>query len=270
MHNTLINSISFEATLQARDAISERITQAHALLLEAQEIATRHDLGRVFHRQEYKPMKMKEFLAPDGDSAAISITDQAAWARLLEGLHVMDLMGAKRKHEWRTALDRGEAPPFTHDAIVGTFTALYESRNDVFETSVVECFEQLCPWYQRNGLTGFSRRIVLCDVTDVYGGGLPGRSACDQIDDLLRFMHLIDGRPIPHANKVRSVILDVLLKGTQRLYEDEYIQLKWFKNGNGHLTFLRLDLVERLNEMIAKHRANSLPRPRNAFFKSHV
>lgn len=270
MSNAVINSIGFEAVLQARDAIAERLRQAHALLMQAQEIATHNGLGKLCHHHEWKPMALPDFLASGGDDKAISITDQAAWTTLLERSNVMDLMSAKRKAEWRTTLAKGEAPPFTQDAIIGTFRSLYESRAEVFETSVVECFEQLYPCYQRNGLSAFGKRVVLSNVTDVYAGGLPGRSACDQVDDLLRFMHLMDARPVPHAHKVRDAILAAITKGADRLYEDEYIHIRWFKNGNGHLTFKREDIVTRMNEMIAKHRANSLPEPRNARFKSHA
>lgn len=270
MSNAVINSIGFEAFLQARDAIAERVAKAHSLLREAQEIATHNDMGWVCRKSEFEFMPLKVFLTPDGADAAMKHTDRCAWELLLKRSNVMDLMSAKRKQEWRTALIKGEAPQFTQDAIVGTFKSLYESRGDVFETSVVECFEQLYPCYQSNGLTGFTRRIVLSQVTDVYAGGLPGHSSCDQVDDLLRFMHLMDQQPIPHANKVRSAILSALPQGKTGAYEDEYLHLRWFKNGNGHLTFKRLDLIEALNQMIAKHRANTLPEPRNARFKSYA
>lgn len=270
MSSEVINSIGFEGVVQARDAIAERIRQAHALLTQAQAIATQNGLGRICHHDEWKSMALQEFLAAGGDAKAISITDQAAWTKLLVQSNVMDLMSAKRKADWRTTLAKGEAPPFTEDAIIGTFRSLYEARAEVFETSVVECFEQLHPCYQRNGLTGFGARVILSNVTDVYACGLPGRSACDQVDDLLRFMHLMDGRPVPHAHKIRNAILDAITKGADRLYVDDYIHIRWFKNGNGHLTFKRADLVARMNEMLAKHRANSLPAPRNARFKCHA
>lgn len=270
MTHELINSINFEATLQARDAIAERIAKAHALLKEAQDLATQHAMGKVLHHHEYAPMAMKTFLACGGDAVAISITDQSAWSLLLQRSNVMDLMSSKRKQEWRTALAKGEAPPFTREAILGTFQNLYESRSVVFETSIVECFEQLLPGYMRNSRTGFNKRIVLSYITDVYASGRPGQSACDQVDDLLRFMHIMDNRPIPHANKVRSAILATIQAGGDRLYQDEYIELKWFKNGNGHITFLRQDLVDAMNQMIAKHRSSSLPEPRNARFKCYA
>ena len=41
--------------------------------------------------------------------------------------------------------------------------------------------------------------------------------------------------------------------------ENDYIHLTWFKNGNGHITFKRVDLVDHLNRIIAKHFPGALP-----------
>jgi len=40
--------------------------------------------------------------------------------------------------------------------------------------------------------------------------------------------------------------------------ENDYFHLRWFKNGNGHLTFKRADLVEQMNRILAKHYPNAL------------
>lgn len=270
MNSTLINSIGFEAVLNARDAIAQRIAQAHELLQSAQRIATQNNLGFVCAKSEHEFMNMKDFFRPGGDQEAIKLTDKAAWEQLLKRSHVMDLMSAKRKQEWRTSLAKGECPPFTEQAIRGTFNSLYESRDHMLETSVVECFESLHKGYASNGVSGFTSRIVLEYVSDLYCGGLPGNSTCDQIDDLLRFMHMLDKRPIPHAHAVRNAILMSLTEGGPKIYEDDYIHIRWFKNGNGHLTFKRDDLVRGLNKMIAKHRESALPAPRNARFHSYA
>ena len=43
---------------------------------------------------------------------------------------------------------------------------------------------------------------------------------------------------------------------------DDYLRIKLFKNGNGHVTFLRPDLVARLNRILAKHCPGALPSAR--------
>ncbi len=42
-------------------------------------------------------------------------------------------------------------------------------------------------------------------------------------------------------------------------FEDDYCRARAFKNGNLHLEFKRPDLLDKLNEQIADHYANTLP-----------
>ena len=44
--------------------------------------------------------------------------------------------------------------------------------------------------------------------------------------------------------------------------ETEYLSIKCFKNTNAHITFKRLDLVEKMNKIIAKHYPGALPAPK--------
>lgn len=42
-------------------------------------------------------------------------------------------------------------------------------------------------------------------------------------------------------------------------YEDEMFSIKYFKKGSAHITFRKPELVDRLNEIIAKHYPGVLP-----------
>ncbi|MCC8463084.1 DUF4942 domain-containing protein [Photorhabdus bodei] len=39
----------------------------------------------------------------------------------------------------------------------------------------------------------------------------------------------------------------------QQVFEDDLFIIRYFQKGSGHITFKRLDLVERMNDIIAKH-----------------
>lgn len=39
----------------------------------------------------------------------------------------------------------------------------------------------------------------------------------------------------------------------------DLFEIKGFLNGNAHITFLRPDLVDRMNQILAKHYPNALP-----------
>ncbi|EFM20311.1 conserved hypothetical protein [Pantoea sp. aB] len=37
------------------------------------------------------------------------------------------------------------------------------------------------------------------------------------------------------------------------VYEDNFFRIRYFQKGTAHLTFKRLELIERMNDIIAKH-----------------
>jgi hypothetical protein len=44
--------------------------------------------------------------------------------------------------------------------------------------------------------------------------------------------------------------------------ENDYLAIRTFKNGNGHVMFKRPDLVDAMNRIIAKHYPGALPAPK--------
>lgn len=40
---------------------------------------------------------------------------------------------------------------------------------------------------------------------------------------------------------------------TKDVYEDEFFSIRYYQKGTAHLVFKRLELIERMNDIIAKH-----------------
>lgn len=55
-----------------------------------------------------------------------------------------------------------------------------------------------------------------------------------------------------------DLVKSISIAKRQRETARAYFHLRWFKNGNGHLTFSRPDLVEAMNRILAKHYPNAL------------
>lgn len=45
----------------------------------------------------------------------------------------------------------------------------------------------------------------------------------------------------------------------QQIFEDELFTIRYFQKGSGHITFKRLDLVDKMNDIVAKHFPGMLP-----------
>ncbi len=77
----------------------------------------------------------------------------------------------------------------------------------------------------------------------------------DQLADLERMLFLLDGKSIPDnrgdiSTRLMEYIRDNPAKG---VYKDEFFSIRYFQKGTAHITFKRPELIERMNDIIARH-----------------
>ncbi len=82
----------------------------------------------------------------------------------------------------------------------------------------------------------------------------------DRVADLERMLHLFSGRPIPDNRENIIIRLDDHIQSVQgqECYEDEMFSIRYFKKGSAHITFRKPQLVDRVNEIIARHYPEAL------------
>ncbi len=68
-------------------------------------------------------------------------------------------------------------------------------------------------------------------------------------------LHLFSGKPIPDNRENITLRLDDHIQSVQGKedYEDEMFSIRYFKKGSAHITFRKPELVDRLNDIIARH-----------------
>lgn len=73
--------------------------------------------------------------------------------------------------------------------------------------------------------------------------------------DLERMLFLLSGKSIPdnRSDITTRLMAHIRDNPDKDVYEDEFFRIRYFQKGTAHLTFKRLDLVERMNDIIAKH-----------------
>lgn len=199
-------------------------------------------------------------LDDDGVSVAMKRFDAQAWQQLMHASGLRSLMDATAREKWDKAIVAGDVPELTKANILASFDMLFASRAEMFERGVIACFKSLAWDYKTNLPQKFGKRIVVTYLT-----GYHSHRKCDELDDLVRVLRVLDGKPEPdHRHGTFSMLLASGLScGARRgECENDYLHLRAFKNGNGHVTFKRLDLVERMNRIIAKHFPGCLPEPK--------
>lgn len=260
-----IPSISIANLLQQRDAILTLVQEAVEKITQAYTIAEAARLGfpDVTISRDYRGHGM-HMAGPSANQKEIQETIQACvdaggWDRLIKDSGLRSIMSAAKRKEMEEAIHTKKVPALTRDAITTTFKTLHESRAEMFEQGVIECFQRLSWHYKTNQPQKFGKRIVVSSLTSYGSGNVP---QCDQLDDLLRVFHVCDGKPEADHRRSTYHLIAEAMRATDiwpKLAANDYFSVRLYKNQSGHVTFLRPDLVTRLNLIIAKHYPGALP-----------
>lgn len=273
MTHAIIPSISIAAFVERRNVAAENIRQAHAKLLEANKImrASCTDETDVYSTPKIVLKDVSDrdyFTDDDGAETAIRKVDAKRWDYLLKQSGLITFMDAEARQQWATNIARAEVPELTPENIAATFANLYNDRQQMFERGVVKLFRALSWDYKTNTPIKFGKRIVLSRIVDTWGGKQKwswcrlGYDSGNRLDDLVRVLYVLDGRPEPdHRESAANVLREARWpgEGVNPFRVLDLFEIKGFKNGNAHVTFLRADLVDHMNAIIAKHHPNALP-----------
>ena len=259
----VVPSASIENLINQRAAALERYEKAIALLQEANQIVQHAGLGEIRFEVNESP-RPENLLGTHGLSSIRRALDLAGWRHLMNESGLRTFMDAKARAEWDANLDDESLPELTHDTISATFAAIHGSRGELFERGVVEMFRNLLWSYKTNSPVKFGKRVIVKQLFTTYGNtqdrwlSLNHRTT-NELDDLTRVFCVVDGVPQPDHRQGAYTQLSQQNKATQREAEFTYFSVRWFLNGNGHVTFKRPDLVDQLNRILAKHYPNALP-----------
>jgi len=265
--SALVPSVSVDALVLRRNAIVERLKDAHQALQQVAELSEAafgedHCRYRTLHLQDTSTHI--SFTDPSSLPAFVRKIDASGWSYLLDQSGIKTFMSAKVRKEWDEAIYELKVPELTAENIWGTFQVLYDKRGEMFEEGVIEVFRSLSWHYKTNRPVKFGKRLVMNYMLEGwYRGGFGSVSfgGANKLDDLIRVLCVLDGKPEPdhrqgayrllNAAKWPAEARDVELHGV--------VSVRGFKNQNAHVTFLRPDLVERMNQILAKHYPMALP-----------
>lgn len=267
----LVPSISIENMLQKKELILERCQGIIAQVLEMQEIAHGSGLGIPSFLVETAYRQNERRISGNHANERFEImaiirqhVDLCGWTNLMEKSGMRTFMDSKARADWDKSMRDGKFPPFELANIQATFEQLIGSRGDIFERGVIEMFKHLAWDYKTNRPFAFGKRIIVrgiqyADYAKHHPTHTPSfnTTACNQLDDLVRVFSVLDGKPEPdHRNGVYHTLSTESKERTltcQDEFEMDYFRVRWYLNGNAHLTFTRPELVERMNAILTKH-----------------
>ena len=156
-----------------------------------------------------------------------------------------------------------EIPAISEANILSTFEQLHESKYEVFERDVIDVFKSISWDFKTNSPCKFGKKIIITGLVkyDRWGFGLNWGWQQDRLADLERMLMLMDGQPVPDSRADVTHRLGGYIHENRRSnrYEDEMFAIRYSQKGTAHITFKRPELVDKLNDIIARHYPGMLP-----------
>lgn len=266
-HSELINSTNIERIVTGRDAALVQIEQL------IQQLNTISRLTSVIGGGNASDWAMKQghrydcWLMEKSDKAMPVITrniDRCLWRDLMLKSGMLALMDAQARDQWHRNLEDGDLPAISEANILSTFEQLHQSKAEVFERGIINVFKGLSWDYKTNSPCFFGKKIIINNLVthNRWGFSLTWGFRRDQLADLERMLYLLDGKSIPDNRGDISInLMDHIRDNPAKdVYDDAYFSIRYFQKGTAHLTFKRPELVEKMNDIIAKHYPNQLSR----------
>ncbi|MBN8461184.1 MAG: DUF4942 domain-containing protein [Verrucomicrobia bacterium] len=186
----------------------------------------------------------------------------AAWRYLVDRIELKKLASVKRAGEIDRQINAGtDLPDITMDNLMGWLQSLGGQAKNFLEEAIVEVFEFLRPpslRYKTNSGFKVGKRVILCNRVEKAWTGARFRVSYhyeNELRALDNVFHLLDGAPLSAYRN--GDLINAILESADGKGETGYFRFKSFLNGNLHLEFRRMDLVQRLNEV----GGNGLPMP---------
>lgn len=189
--------------------------------------------------------------------AITSNIDRSIWKDLMQRSGMLALMDSQARDEWYNSLEKDDIPAISEANILSTFEQLHHSKGEVFERGVINVFKGLSWDFKSNNPCKFGKKLIVNGLVkhDQWGFGLRWGGQRDRLADLERMLMIFDGKPIPdnRADVTRRLGDHIRENRHNNRYEDEMFAIKYFQKGTAHITLKRPDLVDQLNDIIAKH-----------------
>ena len=265
-HTDVICSTSIERIVTGRNAA---LAQIEVLMQQLGDVSM---LTRSIGGKTALDWAMKQdfrcgcWLMEKRETAMKAITrniDRGIWRDLMKKSGMLSIMDAQARDQWYNSLEKDDIPAVSEKNILSTFEQLHLNKDEVFERGVINVFKGLSWDFKTNSPCKFGAKIIVSGLVkcDRWGFGLNWGWQRDRLADLERMLMLLDGKPVPdnRADVTHRLGDHIHDDRHSTRYEDNMFAIKYFQKGTAHITLKRPDLVDQLNDIIARHYPGVLP-----------
>jgi hypothetical protein len=201
----------------------------------------------------------------EADTEAIKRQLQrSVWRAIFDKLDIWKIVSLKRSEELRDRLEKGELPPITDEEVLVMVEATLQNAQEFAKEFALEVYEWLMPgnkqfsnWEaqyvtnKRNGRDELGKKVILTWMIREGYGSHPFQVNYDRHEKLSamdRLFAILDGAKPPEISSYQTPsAIAINEAGWNGLCETEYFAYRACHNGNLHVVFKRMDLVQKLN-----------------------
>lgn len=256
----LICSTSIERIVTGRDAALKQIEQLIQQLDSISRLTSEIGGGTAQDWAMKSGHRYDSWLIENTNKALPAITrniDRNIWRDLMLKSGMMALMDAEAREQWRQNLEECDLPTISEANVLSTFEQLHLNKMDVFERGIINVFKGLSWDYKTNNPCYFGKKIIISNLVkyDKWGYNLNWGWQRDRLADLERMLTILERQSIPdsRADVIRRLDDHIHENRHSTHYEDKMFSIKYFQKGTAHIIFNRPDLVDKLNDIIARH-----------------
>lgn len=243
---------------------AQLLQEGHSLAHAAQETAQRAHGASTFVLQDHSNQHYQSLFARFDQAASVEAfrkqLDARVWTHVMSLTGMSDLMDRTAKEQFDKDLC-GNVPEFTEETARQVFESLLGDSKLIFQRGIARTFADLDRRFKSHDGFKIGSRVILTRVFNEWGHFNHHSRVQDTLADIERAFAVLDGqKPDPGALK-RAITND--REGgwnpRQSVTETPYFRVRCFQNGNAHLWFLRDDLVQKANRILAEYFGEVLP-----------
>lgn len=261
----VIPSVAIDRILAQRAEGLKLYSDGLAMLEQSRELLKSASMGEhLYGFGECVTRAINGQKSPAVKTAIQRLVDRRVWDTLLNKTGMYTFMSSAQRDEWRKQLEGDDMPEISLETVTATFRQLNAGKQETFEEGIIDVFRKLSWDYKTNHPCKLGKKIIINRFLDVYGVDYVSLSTTgrEKLDDLARPFYLLDGKNVPDFRdgegcQARDFIAHHGLSGD--VWEGEYFSVKYFKKGSAHITFKRPELVEKVNDIIARRYPGALP-----------
>ena len=263
--NDIATRHTIDTMVETYQTACQMIDQGYKLLSDARTL-----LEGVFGDKDHNVyMDTIDYYArKEGTDAAENVKlslRRKIWKSILDRLGIWKFCSISQADELRRRLDTGDVGEIRTDVIFDMLVGLASNSETYQVQAIKEVFKFLhvfSPTYgkhyktnDKNARFALGKKIILTGIIEIIGWGEHfigvNHYRRDEICSVDRVFHLLDGKDFPE-NVYNSPLLQAIeTSGSDGLGSTEYFSFRVYLNGNLHLTFRRMDLLQELNRIAA-------------------